>query len=622
MITSHLRRKMMLAAMPIVLSCMFNTPSTYAPGSSREQARLPGHIPERAIAAAEWHGRLAGRHEMAMSFVLPLRDQDQLEELLGRLHNPADPLYGHYLSPQEFTERFGPTEEDYEALAGYARSLGLRVTGTHPNRLLLDVSGPAASVEAGFNLQMSQYMGQNGREFYAPDDEPEVPAFVASRIVGIAGLENANLRQPHIHYRTAADASGNRIGTGPGGGLSPRDIWRAYNLDGVAAEGSGETLALFELDGYRPSDIDAYLSYYGLPSVTLENVLVDGYSGRAGSGAAEVTLDIELQIAVAPGASRILVYEGPNSDTGVLHTYSRIATDNLARQVSTSWGLSELQSSAVTLNAECSIFAQMAAQGQTIYAASGDNGAYDNGAALSVDDPASQPYVIATGGTRLFLDADAGYEYETTWNTDNTVRGGASGGGFSSIWPTPFWQRDYVPAGSGASTDWRNVPDVSLNADPQTGYSIFYRSRWYVYGGTSCVAPIWAAFNARVNQQRILDGLPPLGFAAQSIYLIASGDRYRADFHDVADGSTNLFYGAGAGYDNATGWGSFNAANLFADLSRLGSASSSEDSVRYYNALGQPYTNEDVAYWQTDDGKWWMGDKTGKITPVTTPPWF
>src|SRR5262249_33656501 len=146
----------------------------------------------------------------------------------------------------------------------------------------------------------------------------------------------------------------------------------AYSLSGTTLNGSGQTLGLFELDGYTASDVTNYENFFSLPHVTLQNVLVDGFSGipSGGGGSAEVTLDIELQIALAPGATRILVYEGPNSTAGVVDTYNRIATDNLAKQISTSWGLPESSNSATVRNSENTIFQQMAAQGQSIFAAS------------------------------------------------------------------------------------------------------------------------------------------------------------------------------------------------------------------------------------------------------------
>jgi kumamolisin len=501
-----------------------------------------------------------------MVFTLPLRNQPQLQDLLGRIYDPTDPLYGHFLTSQEFTDNFGPTQADYDIVTAYAESQGFTITGTHPNRTLLNVTAPAGAVETAFNLRLNHFLTTDGREFHAPDKDPDVPDFIASRINGMIGLDNAAVWHTHSRFISAADAaqtSPNQIGTGPGGGLTPGNILTAYNLAGTAANGSGQVLALFELDGYRSSDVTAYESYYGLPSVSLRNVLIDGFSGSAGNGASEVTLDIELQVAMAPGASQIVVYEGPNTNTGVVDTYNRIATDNLARQISTSWGLSEGQSSSVVINSENAAFQQMAAQGQSIFAATGDSGAYDNGSTLSVDDPGSQPYMVGTGGTELFVNTGETYNHESSWNVNNTVNGGAGGGGVSAIWSIPAWQQGIATA---ASTTRRNVPDVSLNADQYTGYSIFYNGGWWIFGGTSCSAPLWAAFTARVNQQRAAGGNPPLGFANPSLYQIGTGAHYGTDFHDVADGSTNLYYKAVAGYDNSTGWGSFNGANLLADL--------------------------------------------------------
>jgi kumamolisin len=574
-LASHRISKLFVGFMLAFTVALGGAPNLCSSSPIPSSVRLHGHVPTKALTAAKWLGKQASDTQISMAFVLPLRNQVELQELLGRIYDPADPLHGQYLAPQEFTDKFGPTQADYDAVSAYARSLGLTVTGTHSNRTILNVSGPAGTVESAFNLHLQQYQAPNGRKFYAPDDDPEVTDAIASSIVGVVGLDNAAVWHPHSRFVSAADMAQTapfQIGTGPGGGLTPSDIRTAYNLQGVAANGSGQTLALFELDGYNSNDVANYVSYFGLPSVPLQNVLVDGFSGRAGSGAGEVTLDIELQIALAPGASKIIVYESPNSNTGVIDTYNRIATDNLAKQISTSWGLSEGDSSSAVVNSENAAFQQMAAQGQSIYAASGDSGAYDNGSTLSVDDPASQPYVVGTGGTQLFVNSDETYNYETTWNVNNTVSGGAGGGGVSSLWSIPTWQQGIV---SAASTTKRNVPDVSLNADQYTGYSIYYNGGWYIYGGTSCTAPLWAAFTARVNQQRSANGNPPLGFANPAIYLVASGPRYGSDFHDVADGSKNLYYTAVAGYDNATGWGSFNGANLLADLAPTSAPTSS-----------------------------------------------
>lgn len=536
--------------------------------SETSSVRLSGHVPTKAVSDAKYLQHLDATTQVPVTFVLPLRNTEELEGLIECIYDPTDEEnYGKYLTTEEFAERFGPTEEDYANLIDYANSLGLTVTGTHSNRTLLNVSGQTESIEGAFNLQLHQYQKSSGRVFYAPDNDPEVPASIASIIHGIVGLDNHALRHTYNRRKETKEkvlvthSESHRYPSGPNGGYSPKDLLTAYNLIGVPAKGVHQIIALFELGRYRESDIHKYAKHFGLPTPNLKNILVDGGSG--GGIDPEVTLDIELALALAP-KSHIYVYEGPNSDQGVLNTYNRIATDNLAKQVSTSWGMGENLSSLQYLQAENAIFLQMAAHGQTIYAAAGDSGAYDdypNSSALVVDDPASQPYVVGVGGTRLTVNPSSGaYGSESVWN--DGLGNGAGGGGVSSVWPIPSWQKN-VP--TVYSKTQRNVPDVSLNADQDTGYSIYYDGQWTIYGGTSCAAPLWAAFTARVNQVRVANQKPVIGFANPSFYAIGVGSSYTADFHDVEVGN-NLHYSAGPGYDNASGWGSFNGTNLFESL--------------------------------------------------------
>jgi subtilase family serine protease len=437
----------------------------------------------------------------------------------------------------------------------------------------VDVVGSAQAVENAFGVQLHQYQVNGGRTFRAPSNAPQIPAQLAGRLAAVVGLDTAAVWRTHNREKPAAPqgvmpqagsgpgAQPRQTGSGPGGGLTPSDIKTAYNLNAIGANGTGQSLGLFELDGYKAGDITSYESYYGLPNVPLQNVLVDGYSGAAGSGAGEVTLDIELQIALAPSISRIYVYEGPNSGNGVVDTYNRIATDNLAKSVSTSWGLAENSSGSSTRNSESQAFQQMAAQGQSIFAAAGDSGAYDDGSTISVDDPASQPYMTGVGGTSLTTNGPGGaWKSETTWNR-GSVANGAGGGGVSTVWAKPSYQSTF-----GVSSTARNVPDVSLDADPYTGYSIYFNGSWAIYGGTSCAAPLWSAFVACVNQSRVATAKGTLGFANPVLYQIGAVSNYATDFHDIADNSTNLYYHATTGYDNATGWGSFNGTGLFPDL--------------------------------------------------------
>ena len=275
---------------------------------------LTGHIPP-AVATAQVTGRLAATKKLTLALTLPLRNQADLDDLLAGLYNPQDSRFHKYLTPQEFTDRFAPKPADYGALIAFAQKSGLTVTAAHSNRTLLDVSGSAAVVEKTFGVHLMQYKSADGRVFYAPDREPSVSAALKAPLAGIIGLDNAAVFHPHSRVLQPS-AVLPHAGTGPGGGLAPSDIKTAYGLSGVTQNGSGQTLGLFELDGYTASDITHYESQFGLPSVPLTNVKIDGATGSAGSGAGEVTLDIELQIALAPHATKILVYEAPNTDAG------------------------------------------------------------------------------------------------------------------------------------------------------------------------------------------------------------------------------------------------------------------------------------------------------------------
>lgn len=542
--------------------------------------RLPGHIPASVAEGAQPVERVQSSLPIRLAITLPLRNEPQLDSLLTQLYDRDSPLYGQYLSSEEFTQKFGPTQKDYDAVRTFAVAHGLTVTATHSNRAVLDVSGPASTVENTFGLHLLNYQDATGRAFYAPDSEPAVPASLANVVSGVVGLDNAETWKPNAHFRPLTGpgiVSPNNVGTGPGAGLDPQDL--RYELIYGLQGGINETMGLFELDGYNASDINAYENYYsstigraqliGNNYVPLQNVLIDGFSGKPSNtnGSVEVTLDIELMIAVAGDSLKLMVYEAPNSTSGVVDTYNRIASDNAAKEISSSWGLAEQYASASTRNSENNAFKQMAAQGQSMFVASGDDGAYANGSSLSVQDPASQPYVTSVGGTELQFVSGQGYK-QTTWTgsmSGITSNNGGSGGGISTIWPLPSYQQGIANSANHASTTMRNVPDVSFVASPNSEYSIYYNGGFGLAYGTSCASPVWAAYTTNVNFDRLnLFPASPskarLGLMNPALYKIGKnpqnaptpGDPY---YYDVADGSNNLYYPAVPGYDLATGWG-------------------------------------------------------------------
>ena len=510
-------------------------------------------------------GAVDDSQDFPVTMALALNNESELSALLSELYRPGSANYHRFLSASEFRGRYSPTEEQIVATKASLEAAGFRAVSSDENRLLIHATASAAVISQVLQTEVHEYIAVDGTITHAPAYEIQIPSELGIRAVH--GLQSFTKLMSHAELPSeTADATASTF-SGPNSGLSPSDIRTAYNIQpllSAGVDGTGQTLGLFELDGYNPSDISAYEAYFKLPQVPLQNILVDGASGAAGSGSDEVTLDIELMTAVATGVSKIIVYEGPNSEQGVLDTYNRIASDNIAKSISTSWGENESLSSSSFLQTENTIFMQMAAQGQTMFAASGDSGAIASGKTLGVGDPASQPFVTGVGGTQLFMSGGA-YDHETTWNS-GSASGGAGGGGISSVWTQPSWQNGSVSNSTLGSVAMRNVPDVALHANSNRGYSIYSKGSWTIYGGTSCAAPIWAAFTALVNQERAKNNLGTLGFANPLIYQIGESARYGADFFDIKDGSTNLYYPAVAGRDDATGWGSFNAANLLSDL--------------------------------------------------------
>ena len=526
---------------------------------------MEGHVPTAVLKKAQDMGLLDPQQYLELTFTLPLRNKAHLKATLKKIYDPQSSSYGHYLSPKDFRDLYAPTVAETRYLIDQIKRLGLSVRKVSSNRLMMDVLAPASVIQKALGVELHRYQYQ-GRVFHGIPKGPRLPKGLARKILAITGLDDAVKRQPRRIKPSIVDhvLMASAQGSGPLGGLSPSDIASAYNLKSIPATGSGQVLALFEMDGFNQSDISFYQNYFNLPAIPVETILVSGFNGKPGSAADEVTLDLELQMATAPGISRVLVYEGPNTNAGALALYSRIVKDNRAKSVSTSWGSAEGDNTSSFLQSENQIFIQMAAQGQTLFAASGDAGAYDtkvnNNPVLSVDDPASQPYVTGVGGTQLALGSGQTYGSEIVWGQVADQSG--SGGGISQVWPLPTWQQTVT---TKASNTMRNVPDIALESDPQTGYSIYYGGSWTVLGGTSCAAPIWSGFMARVNQQRATNSLPPMGYFNPTLYKVAQTPRYTSDFHDITQGN-NLYYAAGPGYDNATGWGTFNGAGLFQDL--------------------------------------------------------
>ena len=526
-----------------LLACILGATLSAAP---LEKQVVQGHLPAEArLRPIE---RLASTRRLHLAIGLPLRNRSELTNFLEQLYDPSSADYHQYLTSAQFAERFGPTEADYQRVEAFAKARGLTVTGRHTNRLLLDVSGTVSDIEKAFGVNMRVYRHPTeNRTFFAPDTNPTVESGVP--VLGIAGLDDFHLPRPmdlksSFSYAIAFSTP-YATGSGPNRTFLGRDFRAAY-APGLQLDGSGQSVGLFELDGYYTNDITTYESLADLPAVTLTNVLLNGFSGAAGSQNDEVALDIVMAVAMAPGLSRVIVYEG-STPNDVLN---QMAVDNQARQLSCSWGFG----SSVDLVRD-QIFQQFAAQGQSMFQASGDLGAWTG----PITAPSDNPFVTVVGGTVLTTTGPGGaWSGETTWF--------GSGGGISTSYPIPSWQRGATNATNQSSATMRNVPDVACLADHAI-WLVANNGQQGAIGGTSAAAPLWAGFTALVNQQAAAAGKSPVGFINPAIYAIGSGAGYGAAFHDITTGSNKTSssgsrFIAMPGYDLCTGWGTPSGSNL------------------------------------------------------------
>jgi uncharacterized repeat protein (TIGR03803 family) len=523
---------------------------------------LSGHVPE---AVSRWHlrplGRLPATNQLNLTIGLPVRNQPALATLLQQLYDPASTNYHCFLTPAQFTEKFGPTEKDYQAAMAFARRSGFEVTGTHRNRHLLDVRASVGAIEKALRVRLQQYPHPTEhRAFFAPDREPTLDD--ALPILHIGGLDNFIQPRPLNHLKTTATGAKPApagTGSGPGGGFLGNDFRAAY-LPDTTLTGSGQTVGLVEFDaGFFAGDISSYATQAGLTNVPITTVLLDGYDGGMGGFLenAEVSLDIEMAMSMAPGLAGIIVYEGSAPDDIFNEMAAPSHGQPLSLQLSASWtyGLDP--------NTD-PIFEEMAAQGQSFFNASGDTDAYYPPGAAS--DVVGDTNITVVGGTTLTTSGPGGsWQSETVWNWG----GGTGSSGGVSQFSIPAWQQGLDMSANQGSTTLRNLPDVALTAD--NVWVSYGDGGSAIFGGTSCATPLWAGLTALINQQAETYGWPPMGFLNPALYALGESPAYAATFHDITTGnnvantSGNLYW-AVPGYDLCTGWGTPDGQSLIDTL--------------------------------------------------------
>ena len=539
-----------LSSSILAITAVLFTAVTYS--HAQLQPVLTRHVRQATLnGQAPMLGRLPAGQTMSLVLVLPLRNQDDLDNLLSDLYNPNSPSYHHFLTVDEFTARFGPTQDDYTALIEFAHENGLTVVNTSRNRLNLQVSGSVGNIERALNVHLNVYQHPTEpRTFYAPDREPTVN--LPFQLWHVAGLDNFSIPKPAGLERRPAGTkakSGATTGSGPSASFLGSDMRAAYY--GGSLTGTGQYVGLLEYYGTDLADLTTYYKNVGQTNnvpITLDST--DGTSTSCVYKACddtEQTLDMTQALGMAPGLSGLTMFVG-STDSAIFNAMATASP--IIANLSSSWTWSPADPST-----DNPYFEEFAAQGQNLFQAAGDDEKWTTSGTASEIYPADSVYVTSVGGTDLSTSSAAGpWASETAWSD--------SGGGISpNKFALPSWQTSAAAGCSSCSKTYRNGPDVSANAN-FTFYVCADQTTCTAndYGGTSFAAPMWAGYLALTNQQSVANGNKTLGFINPSLYTIYAGSSYDSDFHDITSGSNG--YSATTGYDLVTGLGSPNGSGL------------------------------------------------------------
>ena len=539
----------------------------FAATSSHAQSVMTHHLRDVVRAgAAQPIAELPAERTLSLDIVLPLRDPAGLKSFLADIYNPGSANFHHFLTVSEFTARFGPTQQDYDAVVAFAGAKGLAVTGGSRDGMDVQVKGSVSAVEKAFHVKMASYPRSTGDgSFYAPDREPSTD--LPFNLWHVSGLDNYSIPHP-LYVRKSDYAAAHGIspdavvthattGSGPSASFLGSDMRAAY-YGGTDLTGAGQNLGLFEFEGTDLADLTTYYKNAGQTNtvpITLFSTdgtstsCEDGFIARLfgfGCDDTEQTLDMTQALGMAPKLASLVMYIG-STDTAII---SAMTTHNpLPTTIGCSWGWTPADPS--TLDP---YFEKMASQGQSFFAAAGDKSTWSTSNEAW---PADDANVVSVGGTDLITSSAGGpWASETAWVDSG---GGISPDGIA----IPAWQAaaGVINASNQGSTTLRNGPDVSANAN-FTFYVCADQTTCTEneYGGTSFAAPMWAGFIALANQQAVTDQQPLVGFLNPTIYAEnesggALTTTYTADFHDITSGTSGS-YSAVTGYDLVTGWGS------------------------------------------------------------------
>jgi kumamolisin len=452
------------------------------------------------------------------------------------------------LSHQQFERIQGADPADIEVVERFASEHGFSIVRSDPAARSIMLAGKFAPLAEAFGADVDLRQC-NGKTIRTRQGSLWLNPSLEGRVVAVFGFDQRPVANTRHRMLPRTDQSV---------AYTPLQIAKAYNFP--TNKGVNQTIALIELGGgFSNSDLTTYWQQLSLPAVSVTAIGVDGATnsptGDPDSADGEVTLDIEVAGAVAP-AARIAVYFAPNTEQGFYDGISAAIHDKARKPsvISISWGMPEDRWTPQAMNAFNALFNDAAMLGISVCVASGDGGSFDGetDGADHVDFPASSPWVLACGGTSLTL-SEGQIASETVWN-DGSM-GGATGGGVSEHFSKPSYQAAVnVPIPVASNPTGRGVPDVAGNADPETGYVVLIGGQQGVVGGTSAVAPLWAALIALLNE-RIGKRV---GWLNPKLYgKLAQGKALR----DITVGN-NGDYSATVGWDPCTGLGTPNGAAI------------------------------------------------------------
>lgn len=524
--------------------------------TSSQSVSLP-KSERKAPASAKIVGSVDAGEPISVSVILKRMEPLDLKQMGGRR-----------LSREDYAKKYGADLAAANKVRQFATEHGLMVdeAASSAIRRTIVLGGSAAAMQKAFGVELKQYeyQDQEGRteRFRGREGFLMIPSDLANIVNAVLGLDNRPQATAHFRKLGATGRHAAAARTAAAQSFTPIQIGQLYNFP-TDATGSGQTIGIIELGGgYQTSDLQQYFTNLGRTPPAVVAISVDGGTSSPGDPNGpdgEVMLDIEVAAAVAPNA-KIAVYFAPNTDQGFQDALTTAIHDttNNPSVISISWGASESNWTGQAMQAFDQSCQSAAALGITVTVASGDNGSDDgvSDKANHVDFPASSPHVLACGGTTLAANKRAVTD-ETVWN--DMPQGGATGGGVSAVFSLPDYQAHVNVPPPINSSGGRGVPDVSGDADPQTGYQIQVDGESGVFGGTSAVAPLWAGLVALLNQKLG----QPVGFLNPRLYSIAAPGPMR----DITMGNNGAF-SARTGWDACTGLGSPNGAQLAGILSQ------------------------------------------------------